>query len=117
MNAWARFEPLLWLLFMAGGIAAALLLPSASFVFGIASPAGWLGDAAQSYQRLRALLGGSGVQVFVAALQSLIFWHAAHQVRRVLRSFWVENEPLVCGVCYGLAALASAVSFAVWCRI
>jgi fumarate reductase subunit D len=113
----ARLEPVLWLLFVAGGVAAALLLPAASFVFGIALPVGWLGQDAASYARLRMLLDGVPVQVLLAALQSLIFWHAAHRMRQLLWSFGVESEALVCGICYGLAVLASAVSFGIWCRI
>ena len=117
MRLWTRLEPLLWLLFVAGGAAGALLLPAGSFAFGIAFPAGWFGDAAESYARLRALLASAGVQVLLAALQSLIFWHAAHRLRHLLRTFGVEREALTCTGCYGLAVLASAAAFVVWLRI
>jgi fumarate reductase subunit D len=117
VRLWTRVEPLLFLLFVAGGVAAALLLPAGSFALGIALPAGWLGDAGASYARLSGLLGSVAVQLPLAALQSLIFWHAAHQLRHLLRYFGVEREELTCAGCYGLAALASAVSFAVWWRI
>jgi fumarate reductase subunit D len=108
---------LLFLLFVAGGLAAVLLLPAASFAFGIALPVGWFGDAAASYGRLQSLLGGVAAQLALAGLQSLIFWHAAHRLRHLLRSFGMEREELACAGCYGLAALASALSFVVWCRI
>ena len=117
MRLWTRVEPLLWLLFVAGGVAAAVLLPAQSFTLGIAFPAGWLGAADASYARLHDLLGSIVVQLPLAALQSLIFWHAAHQLRHLLRYFGVEREALTCAGCYGLAALASAASFAVWWRI
>ena len=117
MRLWIRVEPLLFLLYVAGGLAAALLLPAGSFALGIAFPVGWFGDAAESYARLRTLLGSIVVQLPVALLQSLIFWHAAHRLRHLLRTFGVEREELVCTGCYGLALLASVVSFAVWCRI
>ena len=35
-------EPLLWLLFSAGGVASAMLLPALLFLFGVAFPLGWL---------------------------------------------------------------------------
>ncbi len=35
-------EPGLWLLFSAGGVLAALLLPVLLFLFGLAFPLGWL---------------------------------------------------------------------------
>ena len=117
MRLWTRFEPLLFLLFVAGGIAAALLLPAATFAFGIALPAGWFGDAAESYARLSALLGGAPGQLLLATLQSLIFWHAAHRLRHLLRTFGVEHEALTCTGCYGLAALASLASLVIWLRI
>jgi fumarate reductase subunit D len=108
---------LLFLLFVAGGLTAALLLPAASFAFGIALPVGWFGDAGASYLRLQGLLGGVAAQLALAGLQSLIFWHSAHRLRHLLRTFGVEREALACASCYGLAVLASALSFAVWCRI
>jgi fumarate reductase subunit D len=117
MRLWTRVEPLLWLLFVAGGAAAALLLPAGSFALGIAYPVGWFGDAAESYARLRSLLGSLAVQLPLALLQSLVFWHAAHQLRHLLRTFGVEREAVACAGCYGLAALASVLTFAVWCRI
>jgi fumarate reductase subunit D len=36
-----RVEPLLWLLFSSGGLAAALLLPVPLLLFGLVFPAGW----------------------------------------------------------------------------
>jgi fumarate reductase subunit D len=35
-------EPLLWLLFSAGGMASAMLMPALVFLFGLAFPLGWL---------------------------------------------------------------------------
>jgi fumarate reductase subunit D len=117
MRLWTRVEPLLWLLFVAGGVAAALLLPAGSFALGIAYPAGWYGDAAESYARLRSLFGSLAVQLLVALLQSLVFWHAAHRLRHLLRTFGVEREAVACTGCYGLAVLASVATFVVWLRI
>jgi fumarate reductase subunit D len=102
---------------VAGGLAAALLLPAGSFALGVALPAGWFGDAAESYARLHGLLDSLVLQLPLAALQSLIFWHAAHRLRFLLRTFGVEQEALICSGCYGAAALASALSFVIWCRI
>ena len=35
-------EPLLWMVFSAGGVVAALVLPVLLFLFGVAFPLGWL---------------------------------------------------------------------------
>lgn len=110
-------EPLLFLLFVAGGLAAVLLLPAGSFAFGVALPAGWFGDAAESYARLRSLFEPVAVQLLLATLQSLVFWHAAHRLRFMLRTFGVEREAVSCAGCYGAAVLASVAAFLVWCRI
>src|SRR5262245_47230025 len=47
-------EPFLWLLFSAGGVLAALVLPAFVFLFGLAFPLGWLSPP--SYEHLLALL-------------------------------------------------------------
>jgi Fumarate reductase subunit D len=48
-------EPFLWLLFSAGGVVAAMLLPAHLFLFGLAFPLGWL--PSPGYDRLLALGG------------------------------------------------------------
>jgi fumarate reductase subunit D len=117
MSPWTRLEPLFWLLSMAGGICAALLLPAASFGFGVALPARWLGSGVATYDQLRPLLAHGATQLALATFQSLIFWHAAHQLRHLLRYSGVRSEALTCAACYPLAALASALSFMIWCRL
>ena len=47
-------EPLLWLLFSAGGVLAALLLPILCSLFGVAFPLGWL--PAPDHDQLLSLL-------------------------------------------------------------
>ena len=47
-------EPLLWMLFSAGGVLAALVIPSLVFLFGIAFPLGWLSPP--SHEHLLAVL-------------------------------------------------------------
>ena len=48
-------EPFLWLLFSAGGVVAAMLIPIHLFLFGLAFPLGWLNGP--SYQNLLAEAG------------------------------------------------------------
>ena len=47
-------EPFLWLLFSAGGVVAALLIPVLLFLFGLAIPLGWL--TAPDHEHLLAVL-------------------------------------------------------------
>ena len=46
-------EPFVWLLFSAGGVVAALLIPIHLFLFGLAFPLGWL--SAPTYDTVLAL--------------------------------------------------------------
>jgi len=44
-----RAEPLVWLLFTSGGLAAALLLPVLLVLFGLVFPAGWASAPAEAH--------------------------------------------------------------------
>ena len=44
-----RAEPLVWLLFSSGGLAAALLLPVLLALFGLVIPAGWVSAPTQAH--------------------------------------------------------------------
>ena len=48
-------EPLLWMLFSAGGVVSAMLMPSLLLLFGIAFPLGWV--VPPSYDHMLTVLG------------------------------------------------------------
>ena len=50
-----RVEPLVWLMFSAGGVLAAVFLPILILLFGLAFPLGWLDPP--DYDHLRAVVG------------------------------------------------------------
>jgi fumarate reductase subunit D len=83
-DAMARrsFEPILWMLFSAGGVLSALLLPVLLFLFGIAFPLGW--GAAPSQERLLMLMSHpiTRMGAFILCLLSLLHW--AHRFRYTL---------------------------------
>ena len=68
-------EPLLWTLFSAGGVLAALFLPSLVFLFGVAFPLGWLSPPRHEHLlaalRLALLVGELEALGLVAALHLL----------------------------------------------
>src|SRR5262249_3276902 len=75
-------EPLLWLLFSAGGVLAAFLLPVLLLLFGLAFPLGLLSPPKPEY-----LLAGlrhpvTRVVLFLLCLLSLFHW--AHRFRYTL---------------------------------
>jgi len=75
-------EPFLWLLFSAGGMLAALLIPIVLFMYGLAFPLGWLEPP--SYQRMLALVSHplTRLAIFVFCLLALCHW--AHRFRYTL---------------------------------
>ncbi len=75
-------EPYLWLLFSAGGVVAALVIPVLLLLFGLAVPLGWLSPP--SHAHMLAVLGHplSRVTIFVSC--TLLLFHSAHRVRFTL---------------------------------
>ncbi|MGH9051460.1 MAG: fumarate reductase subunit FrdD [Acidimicrobiia bacterium] len=71
--------PLWWLLFSAGGVVSALLMPVSIVLTGIAVPAGWLSEDSL-LELARHPLGG--LYVFVLVSMSLFHW--AHRFRYAL---------------------------------
>lgn len=75
-------EPLLWMLFSAGGIVAAMLMPILVFLFGVAFPLGWV--APPSHEGLLAVLGNPFARIAVVGLCVLSLFHWAHRFRHTL---------------------------------
>ena len=75
-------EPFLWLLFSAGGVVAALVIPILLLLFGLAFPFGW--PSSPSHEHMLAVLGHplSRVTIFVSC--TLLLFHSAHRVRFTL---------------------------------
>jgi len=77
-----RIEPLLWLLFSAGGVLAALLIPSLLFLFGLAFPLGWL--APPSYEHVLAVFRHPLTRLVLFFLCMLSLMPGAHRFRYTL---------------------------------
>jgi fumarate reductase subunit D len=103
-------EPLLWLLFSAGGVLAALLVPVLLFLFGLAFPLGWL--SAPSHAHLLALLGHplTRVVLFFLCVLGLFFW--AHRFRYTLYDgLQIKHlNEIINLLCYGGAIAGSVVA-------
>src|ERR1700732_3068348 len=67
-------EPFVWLLFSAGGVVAALLIPIHLFLFGVAFPLGWL--HAPSYDTVLAPAASptGRLCLFVLGMLPLFHW-------------------------------------------
>jgi fumarate reductase subunit D len=110
-------EPLLWLLFSAGGMAAALLVPVLLFLFGIAFPLGWL--SAPDHAHLLSVLGHPVTKVILFVLCVLCLFHWAHRFRYTLYDgLQLKRLSKVINVfCYGGAVLGSVAAGYVLFRI
>ncbi len=109
-----RLEPLWWLLFGAGGFAAALLLPGLFFGVAIAAPQGWFSDYAISFHRLHGLAANPLGRLLLAALISLTFWHSAHHLRHFALDLGLSRiQGVVSYGLYGLALLGTLLSISV----
>ena len=86
-------EPFLWLLFSAGGVVSAMLMPIHAFLFGLAFPLGWL--EAPEYERLMALARHPLTRVYLLVFCALPLFHWAHRFRQQLRVAvnFKKNEP------------------------
>src|ERR671936_128569 len=101
-------EPLLWLLFSAGGVLSALLMPSLVLLFGVAVPLGWI--AAPAADHLLALVRNPLVRVGLFFLFLLSLFHWAHRFRYTLYDgLQIKHlNEVIDGICYGGAIVGSA---------
>ena len=75
-------EPILWLLFSAGGVVSALFLPVLMVLFALAVPLGWLSPPAHG--PLLALFGNPLVAIVLFGLFVLSLFHWAQRFRYTL---------------------------------
>jgi fumarate reductase subunit D len=110
-------EPLAWLLFSAGGVVAALVLPILVFLFGLAFPLGWI--TPPSHEHLLALVRPPVVRAALWVVCVLCLLHWAHRFRyTVYDGLQVKHLNEIINVsCYGGAILGSAVAAYVFWRL
>ncbi|MGH3712596.1 MAG: fumarate reductase subunit FrdD [Micromonosporaceae bacterium] len=110
MNRRVAPEPFLWLLFSAGGMAAALLVPVLLILFGIAFPLGWL--PAPDHGELLALLRHPLTKLVLFGFCVLALFHWAHRFRFTLHEGLQLKRlrPVIVVACYGGAVVGSVVA-------
>jgi fumarate reductase subunit D len=105
-------EPLLWTLFSAGGVVAALLLPVHLLLFGFAFPLDLL--EAPSYDSLRGLVSHPLTRLYLLVFCTLPLFHAAHRFRYTLYDgLQIKHlNEVINPLCYGGAIVGSLL--AIW---
>ena len=103
-------EPLLWMLFSAGGVMSAMLMPILVLLFGLAFPLGWLSPPA--HHNLRALMANPVVAVALFSLCVLSLFHWAHRFRHTLYDgLQIKHlNEVVAAVSYGMALVGSGLA-------
>jgi fumarate reductase subunit D len=103
-------EPLLWVLFSAGGVAAALLIPILLLLYGLAFPLGVL--ALPSYQSTLALVSHPLMRLVLFALCFLSLFHWAHRFRYTLYDgLQIKHlNEVIFVVCYGGALVGTVLA-------
>src|SRR5437867_6223250 len=100
-----QIEPFLWMLFSAGGVLSALLMPVLVFLFGLAFPLGWLPPPSHAY--LMTVLHNPLTRLALFFLSVLSLFHWAHRFRYTLYDgLQIKHlNELVNPFCYGGAIL------------
>ena len=103
-------EPLLWMMFSAGGAVAALVLPMLLFLFGVAFPLGWLKPPPATY--LAEIIGHPLTRLALVVVCTVSLFHAAHRFRYTLYDgLQIKHlNELIAILCYGGAIAGSLVS-------
>jgi len=112
-----KIEPLLWILFSAGGVVAAFLIPVFLFLLNLAFPLGWL--KGPSYTQLTTWIANPLVRIFLFVLCSAPLFHSAHRIRYTLYDgLQIKHLNEVIAVCcYGGAIFGTLVAgYLLWIR-
>jgi fumarate reductase subunit D len=103
-------EPILWVLFSAGGVFAAVSIPVLLFLTCLAFPLGWI--ESPSYQGMHDLVSSHIVRLGLFALCFFSLFHWAHRFRYTLYDgLQIKHlNQLIFPFCYGGALLGSAIA-------
>jgi fumarate reductase subunit D len=103
-------EPFLWLLFSAGGVVSAMLMPVHLLLFGLLFPLGLLNEP--GYETLHTLLLNPLTRIYLFVFCTLPLFHWAHRFRFTLYDgLQIKHlNELINTFCYGGAIAGSALA-------
>lgn len=110
-----RLEPLLWILFSAGGVVAAFLIPVHLFLQGLAFPLGWA--KTPEYSSVAELVAHPLVRIYLFVFCSVPLFHFAHRIRYTLYDgLQIKHlNEVIAFCCYGSAVVGTlAAGFLLW---
>lgn len=103
-------EPLLWVLFSAGGMLSGMLMPALLLMFGIAYPLGWV--TPPTYEQIALLMSSPLTRLVTFSLVALSLFHWAHRFRHTLYDgLQIKHlNEVVAAVSYGAAVVGSGLA-------
>jgi len=101
-------EPLLWLLFSGGGVAAALVGPILLLLFGLVFALGWIDPP--RYDDLHALMSNWLTRLVLFGICLLSLFHFAHRFRYTLWDGLQLKHGVITMACYGAAIVGSVLA-------
>jgi fumarate reductase subunit D len=103
-------EPLLWMLFSAGGMLSGMLMPALLLMFGLAFPLGWLPPP--TYQEIVGLMAHPLTRLVLLSLCALSLFHWAHRFRHTLYDgLQIKHlNEVIAVVSYGAAVVGSGLA-------
>jgi len=110
-------EPVLWALFGAGGMVAALVGPVLVLLLGIAGTLDLFGARAMfAYAHFGQVTASALVRLALFPVIALPMWHWAHRFRYILVDLGMRRAPLaIAGVCYTVAlAVTGCAAVVLW---
>lgn len=103
-----RVEPLVWLTFSTGGVAAALFLPILAFLFAFAVPLGWVDP---DYAQLQSVVSHPLTALVLLGMFVVMLVHSAHRFRYTLYDgLQLKAKRTIALLCYGGAAIGSVIA-------
>jgi len=103
-------EPIIWLLFGAGGMLSALVGPVLVLITGLLVPLGILPKDSMSYQRVLAFLQNPLGKLVLLAVISLFLFHGVHRFVTTLNDYGLCGGHTIMAVFVGIAALLSVLT-------
>lgn len=103
-------EPIVWLLFGAGGVLSALIAPALVLLSGVAGPLGLLPANTLSYTRMLHFAQHPLGKLLLLAVISLFLFHGCHRFVTTLHDFGLKAGHGVMALFFGGAALATLLA-------
>ena len=111
-------EPILWLLFSAGGMISAMLFPILMVITGIILPYILSGDLIELLNQIHLNLKNTFVKIVIFFVISLPFFHWAHRFRFTLVDIGLKQISFLISIlCYGGAVTGSVATVIILWRI